>query len=366
MINKGVGLCFLGCLVLLTGCNDQRILEETGFIQSASYDELTNNRIVYGISIPIANPEIKATRAFLMTDAMSSKQARTHLSRQTNLQLVSGQLRVALFGLPLAKKGIWRIMDTLIRDPTISEKIKIIIVNGEAAGLLKKNFKEFPRTGQYIDRLIKKEAIRHSTPLTTLYSFSRDYYDDGIDPVVPIIKDTGKTISLDGIALFQDDTYKGKINPEEAVVFAILRGNFKQGEVSLALPKQSQDTTVMLSSLNSSRKVNVKYEDDGNIRINIQIQATATVSEYIGELKLSNDAERREIERVISDQITEQAERILKTLQRFSTDSLGLGTYVRNSMTFAEWQKLNWHDQYPNVNIECRIKLRIKDYGFRR
>lgn len=362
-----IATALLALLVLLTGCGDQRILERTGFIQSTSYDLLSNGRIKFAVSIPKADPEIHVSREFLTTVAQSGKEARIKLARQTNLLLVSGQLRTTLFGLPLARSGLWDHMDTLLRDPTISEQVKIVLVEGEAHALLKKDYKEYPRTGKYIDRLIEKEAKGHTIPLTTLYSFTRDYYDDGIEPVAPIIKDLGKSIGVHGIGLFHGGTYVDKIKADDALIFAFLRGSFKHGEISIDLAKETKESkTVMLSSLNSMRNVDVQHEASGHAAVNIHVTVKVSVVEYIGDLSLGNDAQRQKLEQQISEIMTRRAARMAKFLQDKKVDSIGAGVYVRNSMSYRAWKKLNWYEEFPKVNLQCKVTVKIKDYGFRR
>ncbi|MBW7475609.1 Ger(x)C family spore germination C-terminal domain-containing protein [Paenibacillus oenotherae] len=366
MSRQHVSILLLTLLILLTGCGDQRILERTGFIQVTSYDLLKDGRIQFSISIPKADPEIKVSREFLTTVAQSGKEARIKLARQTNLLLVSGQLRTTLFGLSIARDGFWEQLDTLLRDPTTSEQIKIVVVNGVAHDMLKKNYKEYPRTGKYIDRLIEKEAKGHTIPVTTLYSFTRDYYDDGIEPVAPIVKDAGKSIEVDGIALFHDGTYAGKIKADDTLIFAFLRENFKHGEISLDLAKHTKESkTVMLSSLNSLRKMDISHKGE-HANVNIDISLKVSVVEYIGELSLGNKAHRHKLEQQISEILTHRATRLIQYLQEKKVDSIGVGIYVRNSMTYRAWKKLDWYEEFPHVNIQCKVKAKIKDYGFRR
>ena len=362
-------LVILNLLILMTGtaCSDQRILERTGFIQSTSYDLLPNGKIVYGISVPIANPDIDTTslRVFLKTEAASGKSARIELARHTNLLLVSGQLRISLFGQNLAKKGLFHYMDSLMRDPTIAEQVKIIIVEGDANHLLERNFKEYPRTGKYVDNLIKKESKGQTTPKTTIYSFTRDYYDDGIDPIAPIVKEEADSITVNGIALFNDDRFVGKVEAENALIFAFLYGNFKEGELSVELLNEpKKNTNIMLSSINSSRKLNVKHEPDGQITVNINSNVYASVLEYNGERKISNKADKVHLEQEISEIVTKRAEKIIKKLQQKNADSLGIGTHVRNGMSNSAWKKLNWKEKYPDITINCNVKFIIKEQGF--
>lgn len=352
--------------LLLVGCGDRRILERTGFIQSTSHDLLPNGNIQYGISLPISDIDHKINRKFLKTDADSAKQARIILARKTNLLLVGGQLRSVLFGMELAKRDIWEHMDTLIRDSTVSEQVKIAVINGDAATMLEKNFPANPRTSKYIDRLIEKESKGQTIPETTLYKFTRDYYDDGIDPIAPVLKDIGDSIIVDGIGLFQDGRYIDKIEPKDSLVFSMMRGSFRHGEVSLDLTKSDIDSkTIMLSSLNSSRSVRVIDKPGGTPTVKIEVELHASVLEYIGNLKISEDTDRKKLERVVSGLLMQRADQLLGFLQEKRTDSLGIGKFVRNRMSYAAWKALTWRDEYPRLSIQCSIRLKIKDFGFR-
>ncbi|MEF2248359.1 MULTISPECIES: Ger(x)C family spore germination protein [unclassified Paenibacillus] len=366
MSNKYRFISVMIALLLLTSCGDQRILEKTGFIQSTSYDLLPNGKLKYTVSIPIANPDIQKSNARLIlnTETTGGKKARIELAKKTNLILVSGQLRTALFGIPIAKEGLMDYMDTLKRDPTIAEQVKIVVVNEDAGSLLSKDFPENPRTGKYIDHLIEKESLGQSIPETTIYSFSRDYYDDGIDPIAPVIRDAGNSIAIDGIALFKDDKYVSKIQSDDAVIFFFLKRSFIQGEISIDLTDPSGNTTIMLSALNSSRKLNVKHEKNGQITVNIQVNALASLLEYNGDLKLGSPTDKQQLENIISEMLTERAKKIIKQLQSKKTDNLGIGIHVRNSMSYKEWKKMNWQEQYPDVVINCVVNLKIKEQGF--
>ncbi|WP_452472545.1 Ger(x)C family spore germination protein [Paenibacillus xanthanilyticus] len=59
-------------------------------------------------------------RENITVTAKTSKESKLLLSRKTELIMVSGQLRDTLYGLSLAKRGIWEYIDTLVRDPSIS------------------------------------------------------------------------------------------------------------------------------------------------------------------------------------------------------------------------------------------------------
>jgi spore germination protein len=356
---------------LLSGCGDQRILEKIGFTHTTSYDLApkkegqTEDELIISISIPKADTEGKLARETLTTIAKSSKEARINLSRQSELILVSGQLRNTLFGLSLAKKGLWEHIDTLVRDPLIAPRVKVTIVNGSATDLLTREFPNHPRTGQYIDRLIEKESKTQALPKVTLYEFTRDLFDDGIDPVAPIVKGSDLNAVIDGVAIFNEDRYVMKIDPKEALFFALLRDDFQQGQLSLDLPSKGGDQKdlAMFSNVIGNRHVKVHKQGNGKFAVDIKITVQGSLLEYIGKLDLSDDKAKHELESRMSEYISKQAEAIIKKIQKNKADSIGIGTYVRNSMSYKQWKEMDWRKVYPQVEVHCSTKIKIKDYG---
>ncbi|WP_336785599.1 Ger(x)C family spore germination protein [Paenibacillus sp. MMO-177] len=360
-----ISLLAMLMLMVLSGC-DYRILERIGFTYAASYDTAPEDQVEITISVPRAEPTIKVKREIHSAVGRSSKDARVKFSNETDLLLVNGQIRVLLYSDTLARKDLSNEINSILRDTSISPLVKITLVSGNAKALLIKDYKQHLSTDKYINRLLEKESTNHRIPKTTLYEFERDYYDDGIDPVAPILKEVGNDVSVDGIGLFQDYKYVAKIPNKDSLIFSILRGNFKKGDMSLDLGSNKEKGShefIMFSSVLSTRKVHVDHKADGTTHVTIDANCKGSVHEYIGNKKLSNDAQRHEVESKVSEILSARANRLAKQLQQHRVDSLGVGVYVRNSMSYEAWKKLNWREEYPKVEIECKLHFKAKDYG---
>jgi len=370
-IRLGLQLVFI--LVLITSAvqsSDYRILEDLGFTNATSYDlvEIEEEgkppvmRLRVVNSVPKVDPEEPADREILEAVADTSKQARIVMSRQTNRMLVSGQLRSVLFGLELAKAGVWQHIDTLVRDPSIGQRVRMVIVNGEASELLKRDYKAYPSTGLYIFELLQKESNNQAIPNVNLYHFTRDYYDDGIDAVAPIIKQGADSITLDGIALFHADQYVGRIELDHSLIFAFLRGNFTKGDLGMAL---SHEEHVLLTAVSSKRKVAVKGHpsDRDSFEIVFHIEVEGSLLEYIGHKTLSDDKGQQQLVREMEEYVVGQADQMLKTVQSYRSDCFGVGQYVRNSMKAQQWYDMDWDAIYPNVKTKVEVSIKIKNYG---
>lgn len=359
-------LLFCG-LFLLMGCSDQLILEDLGFVQAISFDKEgdEDGGILVTFRIPKADEATDEDSEVLSTIATTSMDAKRELSRETDRNLVVGQLRSTLFSSELAEEGLQEYIETLVRDPSVGKRVKVLVVEGSAHDLLSRDYPQHARTSRYIERLVEKEARVNMIPEVDLYSFSRDYLDDGIDPVVPLLKQGPEEIKVDGIALFDNDRYVSKLNPEDGFIFFFAREKTQLGDLNVKLEREGSDKTdkVMLASLLSDRKINVNASDINQITANIKIDLRGSILQYIGELNISEKSGRTKLEKDIERHIEERVEAMVKGMQELNVDSVGIGKYVRAELTYEEWKNTDWKKAYKNIDVTCDVNVTIRDYG---
>ncbi|WP_096200819.1 Ger(x)C family spore germination protein [Bacillus sp. FJAT-45350] len=356
-------------VICVTGCAEQRIVEELGFIHSVAY-ELNEERdseeagvLVMTVALPQITPTAKEDREVLTTIGHTSKEAKARLSRKTDRILVSGQLRTALFSMNLAEKGIHDTMDTLKRDNAIGLNVKIITINGSGKELLLEDFPKHPRTSRYIYDLIEKEAKTNTTVDTTLHYFTRDYYDDGIDPITPIIKMGEGEIIIDGIALYRHDQMAMTVNPKDSRIFKMLHGDYVGGDLTFEMELEQEEKEdylfISFTTLESKRKI----KPLSPTKIQIEVEVQDAIEEYTGYLSLANDDVQREIENKLAKKIRTISNTLIEEMQTNRTDALGVGQYVRNNLSYQEWLNLNWREVYPTAEIDVQVNVKLKGFG---
>ncbi|WP_405462683.1 Ger(x)C family spore germination protein [Paenibacillus sp. HJGM_3] len=363
---------YVGIALCLVGCTDQRILEDLGFVHTVSYDiapeeggEKNDDRMLIGASMPKSTHEKKLTRETLTTIASTSKEARIKMGKQTELAIVSGQLRGALFGTELARKGIMNVIESLMRDSATSNRLKLSVVNGVATDLLLKGYAQHPRTAVYIDRLLEKEGKRQTIPQASLHRFVRDLMEEGIEPVAPLLKQGEKDVLLDGVALFRGDKYVQRIPPEDSIFFSLLRGHFKQGDLALQVEHEGLGghNEVTMTSLVNKRHIRVARSAENRLTVTFEIVIKGSLLEYNAVIDLSDTKSRKELEAAFEKAITKKAEQMVAFLQENRVDSLGIGVAVRNSSTYSAWKSLDWESVYPQTDIRFEIKVDINNAG---
>lgn len=283
---------------------------------------------------------------------------------------MNGQLRQVLFGEKMARKGVWSHIDTLVRDPSIGNRVHVLVVEGDAEKLLSRKLSQGTGVGEYIDDLIRTEAKFNEIPNTNLYTFIRDYYDDGIDPVAPLIKESKNSLILDGIALFRKDQYVAKIKPEDMIYFAFLgdssmnSGDFLNMDLN---SKGGQSEEAALLFLSSRRKVNIVSGDTflhgEKLKVSIDVSVKGSLLEYSGAMNLNNDSDQKKLESAMSHKIQEKCQSLITIMQKSKVDSIGIGQYVRYLIPYKEWVKLPWENILSEADITVHAHVEIKDYG---
>ncbi|NKI19913.1 Ger(x)C family spore germination protein [Paenibacillus dendritiformis] len=364
MRRLAVLLCVLS--LSLAACRDQNILEQIGFIRSIAFDSAGQSPegeqlLEVTISIPKSNQQEKLT---LSTVARTAKEARMRFNRQNNRKLVNGQMRNILFGLEVTRKGAWRHLDTLLRDPSVGSKIHVIIVDGKAKDLIAANYPHYPSTGEYIDKLMHSVIESSMVPEINMYSFTRDLFDDGIDPVAPMLKAHAEAIEVTGIALFRGEQYAGQIPAAKGLLLSMLRTSSPNGEMMFQLEGEGGKIEhVMLGSMSNKRTVHVYHRNGRDIELRVDLEIGGSILEYTGKLSSNHYENQRRLERMMTDYVKREAEAMIRSMQEKKVDPFGFGQYVRNRIGFKAWQGLNWHETFPDVKVTVNPKVRIKESG---
>ncbi|MDU4697837.1 MAG: Ger(x)C family spore germination protein [Paenibacillus sp.] len=352
------------CL-LLAGCSqDQRILERIGYIETAAFDAAPENKLKATISMPLVTQfakDGKTTDELLETVSNSPKEAKSALALRTSRIIVSGQIRTFMIGDALARRGFWQYIDTFLRDPSVSIRTAMVVIDGEAGKIISQEYPRHTKTANYINKLLQKEFNKQSTPRTSLYEFSRDYHDDGIDPIAIMIKEQEKDITISGIATFREDRMVAKIPWKDVYLFSLLYQNLKQGEFTITTDNPDLKA-ISFRAVRSKRRIVISKGSSGGYEADIYLKVEGGVDEYIGDAKLSS-AERTRVEKLVSEHISHEAVRVIQTLQHNRTDSFGLGKYVRNKMGYAEWKQTDWREMYSEMPVRVHCSFFMKNFG---
>ncbi|MFB9974532.1 Ger(x)C family spore germination protein [Allobacillus sp. SKP2-8] len=368
----------ISTFMLLTGCAQEHVLEQLGIITAFGFDkgeeerELSGSFITYKFSQELSNENSP-----IHSTGRTARDAFNRAFSKTSKQLVTGQLRAALYGPELAKEGIWPHLNGLQRNQFVSNLIYITVTDIPAKEVLSAQiYEEAPNVGIYIytllDQVVGKEQIIDSS----LHEFVKNYMKIGADPITPVLSKKNDRVIVTGLGLFQDDRLMETIDLREAFYVRLILDEFKAGELQVELPVDNyqqfmedfepspdeEPLSISVQQVRSSSAITVKEPE--TYRFDLDINFEGEIRELSKEIDLENEEVIRTLEKALSKKIEENIKKILEKTQELNVDSFGFGTFWNS--TFKGNKKLSeeeWRKEYPNFQFDINVKTKILRHG---
>jgi spore germination protein len=355
------------CIVLMaTGCAQKRIIDDLALINAIGYDlsEENEDNLKVTATFPIITKDGKYDRKTIIVEGKSSKSAREKLKHKTNMQLESGQIRVSLFGTELAKQGLLTQLDTFVRDPNIGSRVLLALGKPVASDILTLQIENEGQNATFLEQAITKLHSESKTINYDIFQFLRDLYDDGMDPILPAYKVEDNDLKYDGVGLFQGDRLIDYLNPEDSKLLFLFRKEIIHGDLEQEIElEEGKVQQIMLSYVQTKHHIDVNSVAMDNLVATIDLEIQGDVLEFTGEEDLSDPNIQMKVEKLISEQLKSKGNKLLLQLQKMQVDPIGIGQHVRNHMKYKRWKKLNWYEEYQNMEINVNITVKFSSNG---
>lgn len=365
MQNK-ITVLFTICCLVLTGCGSSNIIEDLAILESVAFDmsESKENPIKTTVLFPTVSKEGTFDTQILTADGKSSHDTFTKLQNLTNLKLVGGQSTI-LFGEELSKEGLINVVETFERDPEFGTRVKFAIVEGKGEELLKKKIPSIPDNAEYLYTFSEKLGKQNKVLNTDKYRFLRDYYDEGIDPVLPVFSYKGDNIELKGLGTFKGDRYITLLTLNETQILNFLSGDIKNGSLNISIYDKvnGKNNQLLISNINTENNKKVDTKNRKKMTVEIMIDLKGSILEYTGTKDLSMKNYQRQLEKQVENYLVTNSKNLLIKLQKNQTDPIGIGTLVRNRVSYERWNNMNWNQIYSNLNFKVRVKVNLINTG---
>ena len=118
--------------------------------------------------------------------------------------------------------------------------------------------------------------------------------------------------------------------------------------------------SIAFATQNMKRKMEISVDTSGNITSNIDIDIEIEVTSFPQNFK--NDLGIKELNKDLSAELTKQAKGIFDILLKANCDVFGIGLKISNTHPDL-WKKVNWDEEYKNVQIEPKVNVKIIKTG---
>lgn len=368
-MRKIISVLFLS-IPLITGCWDQNLLKDVSLINSAAFDLEDTNKISTTVSIRTLQGSEGTGQQKAKTETYTEidhtpRGARDKIDLEVSKKIEASKLQVLLVGEELARKVFYSTLDVFYRDPKSALNAKVALVKGKAKEVIKLGSETDLLIGEYLSDLLSSAEDATMLKNNDIQSIGTIILDPGQDITIPIIHrvDT-KTAKVIGVALFDGKNYTGvDLNKDETVLFYLLKGHLSK---LARFTKKVNDTesikdfiTIDISDVN--RSLSIEAETPSSIIVKLSLELKAKVVEYPHDA-LDSQKEIHKLNKILSKQLTDQAQKVIQQLQEANCDGLGIGRRII-ALHHKIWKKLDWQTVYPTITINPDVKVEIIQKG---
>ncbi|MCR8869161.1 spore gernimation protein [Bacillus sp. AFS026049] len=346
---------------LLCSCAQPRVVDEVNMSQAIGYDILKNDNVEGFFVIPIFQQDKMGKYQILTGTSTTTSDVQAIVSKKTDKPVLLGQTRIILFSEKMVREiGMTELTDYLYREPQLGNRVILAVVEGKTKDVI--NTKP-PNTnvniGIFLSDLINQQNETGNGPDTNLHLFLGNALEAGGDSYLPLIKLINNEVAVSGVALFHENKMVTKVRTGDMFIFKTLVQNHRRGIYKFKL-KDKKKSDIVVESIRSGSSYEVsKSESSPSITIKLKIKGQ--IKESMRSENLTNRKMIKKIEQAMEDDLTKQANRLIKDFQKKSLDPIGLKEkyHAKNKkLTYEHWKKI-----YPTMDINIETKVNIIQTG---
>lgn len=352
-------------LLLLTGCWDQMQLRDLKLVDIASIDldEESGNIVLQYIVTTLksagqgggeSSSEVTELKGPSLVEAISESE---YIDRAPFLGV---NTRIYAISKSFASHNPSPKLNFLLSAPYAAINSPLVVFDGSISKILKtsvKNEKEFTNLLYKFVQSLETNGIMSNV---TLMRFIQSTKDPLGDIALPLLKQSGTGVELNGALLFREGTNTGKKLDKEQlrmVMFLLGKGQGKQRLTGHMSEKDDRRYyAIYLKKVDS--KITVHPEKNGIPKVNIEVRLKMYSIEAGETVQMLNTKGVNHMEKQLSKHLEEQAMETINTLQKANCDLLGIGQELKAYHPNL-WKSLKWRKDYPRLSIEPNFDVKI-------
>ncbi|QHW29657.1 Ger(x)C family spore germination protein [Paenibacillus rhizovicinus] len=369
------------CLSLLStvtgGCWNLKEPNQLAIVIAGGLDANKDGRLVVSSQIAIpAGLNSQSTgasnnRSFVVVSALgkdfmdAGQNLQTQLSRSlfyAHRQTILIGQRMAEQG--LAKQGIRRYLDMIVRNPKSEIRSVIWVVKGGEA-------KDILATKPTFDPLISTalSSIQMSLGMKPYYfrEFLGDALKNGGAVLLPAVSgnSSGTKFNYSGAAVLNKENglrLSGFLKPVESYYANWITGRQKMFTITALQSQGGSSISIRVKPLRN--RIDIDKGPQG-IRVHIRLRGSGDIVENNTLLDPSSAKDLQTIQNRLSKEAEQRVAKLIDLAQKqYKVDFLGIGELVHRKYP-REWKSLqkNWNDTFITLPITSEVRIRYQDPG---
>ncbi|MGE5612989.1 MAG: Ger(x)C family spore germination protein [Bacillota bacterium] len=398
-------------LFLMTGCYDQREIDELAYPMAIGLDvgEANELRMTLQLAVPISigggssgsrggkgDGGGNETTTIITVDTPSIYSGLNLINNIISKEINVSHTKAIIMSKKFAEMGVSKYLHAFKRGREFKPDIFIVVSMDPPEEYLKETMLLLEvNPSKYYEQMLGKKFTSFF-PNVRLHNFHQKLECDAVEPIailtalskyesveqfkdsipkngnafidegsykaghIPILSDRKNEVM--GIAVFKEDKMCGILNGKESTCMQLVTGEFNHTYWTLPDP-QVDNHIVVLNIFRRKRPVVKINMTGGKVKANIGIDLEGDfVSIQSGhEYESQPEIIEKKVEEMLEKSILELLE---KTRDEFDSDICGIGNFVKKKfLTFDEWEKYNWRDQYKYTDFEVDVNFKIRRTG---
>lgn len=358
-----IGIILLLVCMVLAGCNfkdiDRRI-----FVVAIGIDP-GKEEGVFKVSLKMAIPQGDVTKIdekmlILTEESESISEALRRMKSKVEKELDYVHCKTIILGERIAAKDIRHVTDWAVRRRDIQSILNFAVGRPGALEVLqvKPPSERIPSNSLI---LAMSGQGTESPFISSVYSYQlmRNIYENGIDPILPIIEAQGKEqFLIDKIALLDKSKIKLVLSPNETRLFNLLsRSNLRTNFPAHIGSGMYQYYT---ESSSSSYRIVTNRDEEPYIRYTIKIRA---ILEENSTEEMITHHMLKKIGKAGAAELGGAVKALLVKIRDSGMDPLGWGLHYDARHWNNDTEMTVWESMYPRLGFQVNAKVDVKYSG---
>ena len=360
---------------LLTGCWSQVEINDRAFVSTILVDKAKNGQIELTMTFPLPNRLVSSLAggqsssgnpyAALTYKGLNISEAFHKAQVDLPRRISFGQAKVLVIGDKMAKEGIVKILEFIIREPSLNLNMAMFVAPQKAKDILPM----VPAFENSQTRILlgfaKNEIALQTTPKNFLESTDGNMIVSRLKMGKrKMLSEKGKEvvwIGTDGMALFHQYKMVGKLTSYEGRGALWLRDTFKNGLVTIKSPSDKKNISLLVRRA----KTKIRPSSNDPFTFDVYVNVEGDVSESNSAIDLKKVKNLLQLQSIAQADIENRIEAAFQSTKRTGSDAFQLGEYL-SWYKPKIWKsvKADWPTVYQEkVKLNIHIDLSIKRIG---
>lgn len=356
-------------LIILTGCYDRKEINKMAIVSGFGFDLDENNDIV--LTFQIINPQALGKKGggagvepFWITQTkgeMVLEAIRKTMQHSPNKLYVSHN-QIIVIGEELAKKGLNRISDLLLRDEEPREDAFLIVAEGKASDILQTKLPVGSIPAFEIADKVRSTKVSSLAVTSTVIDYAKFLTSDSPGIALGKISKSQDKLDYSGGALFEGDKLIDFLTETEARGYLWLKGDVKGGVIFGEV--EEMDTKVVLEIVRSKSGFKPVILKNGQLSFVVQVAVVGRLGEFTNSKKITSLNKWPNLVKAIENKIKSEIKSVIDKAHYTHVDFLGFGNQIKKSLP-KEWKKIetSWSSMFPEIPVSFNILVEIAGVG---